>query len=492
MKKIWLCLIPFAVTLLFYFSASYNIYLDGSLQNFDYGILFQSLSLFAEGKPLLLYNRGVHVLADNQEYLQFLWAPLTWFSNPHAAVLLAHAFFLALPGLIILLISWKENKKIIGACLALAYWLHPAILNMNIDAAHSEVMATSFLLVMFLGFQYKVPWLFLCGCLASCLAKEDVALTVFFLSSIFALLAWQQKSPYRLYLVGCVMAASMLILNMYILLPHFKALTAEWMGFATEKMVFRQAPVTPVMDGLLFSSNPILYILESFLRMDVAKYLLILLFPAIFLPRKSAVFLFALLPAVAILASTRIPYHIQMKYHYDYATIAVVLIAWLSALATKNSQWRVGITSIVALAFIAGLVFTETWNTSLKNYSAVGLWPMATKSPTVEFLEGLKGKLPTNIRISTDYYSLSYLIGPGRNKIYMWPNPIKTDYFGIYSEISKHPDSEVDLIILSRRSTYSEPFIEMIDANIYQPVALGPSDFVIYRNRKFSTNFLQN
>ena len=74
----------------FYFIPPIAYYNRFLLQNFDYGILYQSTALLARIEPPYLWNIGRHAWADDQDYLQLFLTPFHLLSSPHYWLLTLH------------------------------------------------------------------------------------------------------------------------------------------------------------------------------------------------------------------------------------------------------------------------------------------------------------------------------------------------------------------------------------------------------------------
>lgn len=477
----------------FYILSGIKFYFTGDLQNFDFGILYQAASLFGHGKPLLLSVRGVHVFADNQDYIQLLWAPLTYVTNPQAWSLGLHSLLIALPGTMILLML-RKNAPWLGLLLAWCYWLHPAMLNMNQEVLHSEAFAMPLLLGMFWAFLEKKSVAFFVCMVLACTIKEDMPLNCLFLSGCFLLLSWKDHPQVRkIYAAAMFFCAGFFIVNFFLVNPHFRQVTCAWLRMA-DVQTNRLSPVAPSANGLFTAKNPIIYILESWFRAEFAKYLLILFVPIFLLPKKQWFLTLALIPFLSIIAATRSSYHQSMFYHYDYATIIIVLMCWLWASRAKPVIAFFHLRAVVFLAFVISLsAFSAIeLRTPFSHFKSAQFWDFS-KVTSVKFLEELDSFLPEQTSISADYNSLNYLLGKGRDSVYMWKNPFQLDYFGIYGSCENNPVQDVDIIVLNKGVTKARDLLLIPrDRYIFLPGAHF-SEYYIYVQKDLSpemTNFI--
>lgn len=481
--------ILFGFFLAAYFYVSVRAYLTNGLQNFDFGILYQAASLFAHGKPLFLSVRGVHTFADNQDYIQLFWAPLTLLPYPQIWMILFHSILMTLPGLMIMSILGSKHR-IAGILLALCYWLHPAMLNMNQETIHSEAYAMPLLLAIFWSYLKKSHiWFFVFLTLAMAI-KEDMPLTCFFLVLCFLFLSRKESaSVKKVYAVAAVFCLAFFSFNFFVINPHFKQLTCQWQGVENFSGNPLQ-PVAPVAEGLFTAKNPVLYILESFLRIEFLGYLVMLLAPLLLLPRKHWFFALALIPFLSIIASTRNNYHIQMLYHYDYATVAVLIICWLTACLEHPPIRYLKTRLLIFLAFliflpVASLVQMRT----PYHYLVASHFWQNKKNIEAEFLEKLNQLAPANISFSADYLSLNYLLDKGRDSVFMWMNPFKSSYFGIYGVCEKSPTKEVDMVVLKKEGLKISD-LEVISSQIYEQIVTPENfPFYIYMHKSLNPEF---
>lgn len=436
----------------------YNIFW---LQTFDYGILYNSSQELAFGRAPLLTTRGTHAWADNQDYLQILFAPLHWLPAPHYSLLTIHSLAIWACGVFVF---WFLRRGWTGLCIAVFVWLSPYMINMAIDLFHTEAFATIFLLLMFAAAVAGRRTAFFVSALLALSCKEDVAITV----AGFMALAFLRPTFFRLgrsdFVVGFAVACAVFALNVGVVLPHYKQVTCEWLGAEIPTAQVGAAPAAPWFGNIWKDLRDPAFYRWKILIPEVRQYLLLLLWPLV--PFLRSTFPMCLLPlggvAVNVLGGG---YLIQSQFHYDHSTFAGVIIVVLLGL----SRARYPLVWGVLLAGITVWVNVTVRNVRVRLRDPMNpqFWEIK-KDDRTRFVEALSRRLPTDIVLATDYTSNNYLL-PGRQWVYMLDNPFRPDYFGIYDlcDGNQRPYTKipmVDLVVMKRDARPKPEVMAKLDA----------------------------
>lgn len=416
------------------------------LLNFDYGILYNSTELLSRLQEPLMSTRGLHAWADNQDYFQLLLAPFHFLPNPHYGLLIAHTIAIYSCGL---LMGWDLRRTPALAVLIVPFvWLSPFLLNMNIDLIHTEAFATFWLIAMFLAAKRGLrSWFFVFLMLAlSC--KEDVAIT----TAWFMVLAWLRPSllslPRAVYVAGFALSIAVFAVNQGLVLPHYKIETCRWLSDDFPAYVHSSQHAAPWFGNLTASlKNPEFYA-THFFTAAAALYLGLLLGPVV--PFIRATFPLALLPlagaAVNLIGGS---YLIKAAYHYDHSSFAGVIIVLL--LGLPRIRWQKSVALLLAVAAITvNLTYPEN-RIRLTDPFHSKFWQLHKRVET-RFIEFAAQALPKDIVIAADYMTINYLL-KGRSSVYMYENPFRGEYFGVYGgcdgetgALTKVP--KADLVVL--------------------------------------------
>jgi len=406
----------------------YNVFY---LQNFDYGIAYQTTYFLSRLKAPYLTTRGLHLWVNHQRYVSMLLAPLHYLPAPHYFLLIIYSLGIWACGLFCM-VFWRSNKPL-SLLVPLVVWLSPFMVNMNLDVYHAESFATLFLLLTFFsclkGWK-KSFYLFLILAI-SC--KEDVAITAGF----FMLLALCRPKFFQLsrreFATGLALCIALFLFSEKIILPYYRLKTCQWLDHGFSAHSVGSSPAAPWFTSSPWFANiyedlrtPSFYA-GHFLSREAARYFLLLFWP-VFLFLESS-FPFCLLPLPgALINMVGGGYMIQGYWHYDHSTFAAVMIAILIGL--DKEKWKKSLALI--LAAITLVINLESPSVRLRatELFSRSFWQMK-KVPQVRFLETLRKRLPRDVVISADYISSNYLL-EGHENVYMFNNPFGWDHFGVY------------------------------------------------------------
>lgn len=400
------------------------------LLNFDYGITFNAvkqLQPFVSDSPLpgLLFVRGVHVLAHNQQYLHAAFGWIHFFSNPHQLLLLAHAVGIFSTGVFVFY-ALKANL-LAAMFLSLSVWLSPLVINLNHDLVHTEAFALPLLVLMHVASMKKSKTIYLWAFLAL-MAKVDVAITVGAYGFISLLMGTKATHSRATSLIILGMASAVFLTNFLYVIPETKALTCFLM---TGKEITEQGSnsVSAWFDDYFNNMFNPAYYLNSFGREEVLAYMLLVLWPLLVVGREARLFLLLPLPAVFLNVIANTSYLISAEFHYDHSTYAGVLIACLYALS-RGSLSTLRSVTIAAVAVVIMFLFPTRFKNHPKELRDPTFWDL-TKDEKVVGIEYLDKALPRGIVISAEYHASNYLL-TSHNQVYMFGNPFISDYFGVY------------------------------------------------------------
>lgn len=282
------------------------------LQNFDYGILYDSSQKLANLQAPFVTTRGTHSWADNQDYFQILFAPLHHLPYPHYSLLTLHALAIFACGVFCFL--YLRRQGFVALLPPVVVWTSPYLVNMSLDLFHTEAFATILLLLMFYGAARGRPGCFGLGAVLALACKEDVAITVGAFMALALLRPALLRLERRYYVAGLLAACLVFVVNQGIVLPHYKLVTCRWLDADMSPQNIRAGPISPwfadIWGGLLSPS----YYRVRFLQPEVLKYLGLLLWPVV--PFVHSTFPMTLLPfAGALINLLGSGYLIQSAYH---------------------------------------------------------------------------------------------------------------------------------------------------------------------------------
>lgn len=428
-------------------------YLGYQLTTFDYGIQYQSTLLLwqrlsSHVGSLMVTLRGVHLWAENQDYIQLVLAVLHIFPGAHYLIIALHAF--AAWSVPVLCYFCCRPMGYSAVALAAALWLSPFLINIALDLFHPEIFATIFVVGMVISANAGRTRWFLFTAASALLCKEDVAITVVSLSLLMILRIIPVRVP-RASVVCCFLLAMLLFsINLGVVLPHFKLESCRWLGWLNNdavSVVVNSSPSSPWFSHLF--NNPLSGELWRglLLRREVLTYLLLLFWPVFIFGPYSLRVAAAAIPGALINILTGYPYHVSGFYHYDHTTFGVVVAGVLVGLG-RCSWPRLRVASLLAVALALQLIWSGGFRVAVGSPLSRDFWQLE-KSDEVALLEVLSRALPSGAVISADYTSASYLLSPSR-QLFMFPNPFTREYFGLYGQCEGFAADAplVDLVVI--------------------------------------------
>jgi len=473
-----LLVIEALAALVFYLIPPIREYRSFSLWNFDYGILFQSSASFAHGKAPLLTTRGVHALADNQEYFQIAFAWAHHLPGPHYWMLLLHSLGIFSSGIVAFALSRRHGA--IALLMPAFVWLSPFLININLDLFHTEAFATILILLMYAGARAGKLVLYLVSLSLALLCKEDVAITV----ATFSVLAWLKSDwfalPRRVFQWSALAAVAVFSTNLLVVLPHYKLQTCLWLDPGFNVAGLDAAPVAPFFRNTFASLFRWDFYRERLGRVLVLLYLLKLMWPVLLVASKVGPFWLLPLPGAAINVVADADYLVTGYFHYDHSTFAGVIIVVL--LGLERVRHKAVIAALLVATSLLLPMFLPQWYRARPGQLFEQHFWRIPRDERVTFVEQLNERLPPDVVISADYNSVSYLL-PGREKVFMFENPFQLQYFGIYGLCEKMAAPPMPEVLVLRAGYEVSQLARGIMRESFEKLG-GRKDIDVFVNRK--------
>jgi hypothetical protein len=169
---------------------------------------------------------------------------------------------------------------------------------------------------------------------------------------------------------------------------------------------------------------------RNFVSPQSLKYIFLVTWPFVFLFRRKVLkWTFVILPALLINLVGG-AYLIQARYHYDHSTFAIVVICILDLIYSGQLRRFSPLLLLVGLGITTTNGLYERPLLDPYNIFAKSFWDTDYNRRT-KLMLSLSKHLHDDINISSDYISSSYLVN-GRRRSFMFPNPMKPGYFGLY------------------------------------------------------------
>jgi uncharacterized membrane protein len=415
------------------------------LENFDFGMVFQSSFLLSQGRELLMTCRGVHAWADNQDYLQVVFAPFHWFPRAQQSLIAFHSLAAFAPGLLCLFHLWRRGPAVaLGT--AVLCWSSPFLLNMALDLLHIETLAAALLLLVYLAAKRGSRAGFWTALLAALAAKEDVALSAGLALLLYWLAARRFALPRAHFAAGLALSVAVFFLNLELVLPHYKLATCRWLDPSAAPGSMDSVPAAPAYREVLESWYKPAFLADRLLRRDALAYAALLYWPLLPFLRRPTLLWLAPLAGLFVNVVSSSKHLTSGTYHYDFATFAAVLVCVLEGLAATRRPAR----TAAALALLSlGANLAAPMRAPLYAPLTPGFFDLS-RSAEVRLLEELDRLIPSDAVVSADSSSMCYLL-EDRPSVYLFKNPFEPHFFGLYGQCTAFASPPaVDLVILAR------------------------------------------
>ncbi len=396
---------------------------------FDIGIHAQAIWKLSTGRGLFNTVRGLPIFGDHCWFVMLLYMPLYWIVPRVEALLVLQSLALAAGALPLAAIIMRRGGGGFAAVLfGLAWLLSPALQNMNLENFHPEVLAAPFLLWSVERAEagkWKGYWIAIGVAL---LCKEDVALTTFMIG------CWVFFRNKRAGILTMLISLAWFILCLKVFLPYFN-----------EHGFFR------FEGGYWFSRfwqyrfDPAFY-WETFTQARVGMYAWKLGLPVLFLFLLNPLLAAAALPGFMVNVLSGNDYLISIDYHYNFQTLPMLFAA--SAIRFSMLKQKTKKNPFISWMLALAILGASFWANNQWSYLPVkkvngrltSQYSFFKESGTEKRFQQFAGLLPDDpdIPIAVSHNLLPHLAH--RNAVYMFPNPFKSQYWGIQGENLPAPD----------------------------------------------------
>jgi uncharacterized membrane protein len=220
---------------------------------------------------------------------------------------------------------------LLGALMAVAYLLSPALLGVNIFDFHPVALATPLLLYAVLALTYRRYGWFILACVLAAACKEDVPLNVAMLG---ILVVWRYKQPRlgTLLIIGGFLWSAIAFL---VIIPHFYP-GAQHNNFWYRYEQLGSSPGAAIVNIIV---HPWL-LFTTFITLDRLYYLAGLVRSSGFLPLLAPEWLIPALPTLAVNLLSTDPNTYSGVYQYNATIIPFVMIAAIHGTRRLILLWQ--------------------------------------------------------------------------------------------------------------------------------------------------------
>ena len=448
-------------------------HLTFSSQAYDLGTFDQGIWLAGHTTDPFVTVRGLHLLGDHVRLFSYVLAPIYYIWDDVRLLLILQSVVIALGALGLFLVARRElpGNPFAVLLLCAGYLLNPAVQNLNLDHAHPEAFASTFIIFCFYFLVTKRMVLFSTFMVLAMLCKEDVPLVFLFLGIVAAVRGERKKGA-----VISSAAALYLVLCFLVILPHFNGV-----GFFRTEI----GHYGSVKNNLLEPS----WYLDRLLDPANRVYLFQVGLPVAFLCVFSPLLLLPALPALLINMLGHSPYMRSINYHY---TTSIVPFLYLGTIVTLRKcldrdrprwlpipgfvsdrnggdlllvairKWTIPRRILVVAVTGLFLVCAIASNVGYSKLPVNRLGKIQKRyhqyrtDPGVRSLHELIARVPEDAAVSADYTVVPHL--SHRRGIYMFPNPFVPNYWGIREE-NPHDPSVIDTILVRESVVKPEKWV---------------------------------
>lgn len=459
-------------------------------QAYDLGTFDQGIWLAGHGSDLFVTVRGLHLLGDHVRLISFVLAPLYWIWDDVRALLVLQSIAIAAGAWFVCRIAQRElpDRPWLALSLSAGWLLHPAVQNLNLDHAHPDAFASTFVLasVDFLRGGRLLPFWLAAILAMSC--KEDVSLVFVALGVVLMLDPSRRR-------FGCVLATAAgawFVVALGVVLPMFNGV-----GFFR----FHDGGF---LAGLGTHGSEPSWILARLFRWESLSYLFSIGAPQLFLFLMAPLWLLPALPALAANLLSDAPYMRSLYYHYQTMILPFLFVATTDALA-RMVKWaqqratrpptptvlRVSATRLPGIVehaaavalFAAVMACNNAWS-RIPIHRADGIVEMAesvSTTPRFAAIRDMLALIPDDAVVSAETTLVPHL--SHRRGIYLFPNPFRDENWGVRGE-NPHDPKLVEYIVVRDRigsPKVTDQLPAIADVMGFEKIA-GGDDMALYRS----------
>lgn len=440
---------------------------------YDLGTFDQGVWLAGHTSDPFITVRGLPLLGDHVRFFAYVLAPLYWIVDDVRALLAAQSVSIALGAWFVLRIAMRElaGRPWTALAFAAAWLLHPANQNLNLDHAHPDAFATTFILASVDALRGGRTVVFAVAAALAMSCKEDVPL-VFVAMGVAMMLDPARR---RFGATLAAMAGMYFALCMFLILPHYNGI--GFFRFGNRGFLY----------GVGRNAGSPLWFLHRLVSADSLGYLarvsaplagLFVLAPLTIVP--------ALPPLITNLLSDA-NYMRSYDYHYMTSIVPFLMVAAIdgAALLGRRVPRMPGLPSLAALLVLGAVVATNVaWSRSPLSQPLLlrDRLDAVEGSRTLPVIRTALSRIPRDAVVSAHYSMVPQF--SHRRGIYLFPNPFTPSNWGIAEE-KTHDPSDVEYVVLRNitgRDQAIETFEGMAASQDFERID-GDRDFALYRRR---------
>ena len=407
---------------------------------YDLGIFQQALWLISQFQEPFNTIRGMHSHGDHFRLVDYLYIPAYLMAPSIYWAFFAQALSVGLGALVLYRIAHQLMPTLSWApsVFALAYLLNPVVHNPLLWQYHPLVLASGIYLLWLWFYVDNRSWPYYLVFALLLTIREDMCVT----TALFGVVAILQRR-YRFGIPVLLISIAWWLLVTRVILPELNGLGL----YRLEKGVLQ------ILNQHLFDFD---FYVRQLQQLDAWTYWAWLFLPLLCLSLLVPVYLLPTLPTILINPLVG-GYSTLITYHYSVNAMPFIFLAALFGYR-RILDWFPRLQMPLMLGLLAA-ASTAAWQgsklTRFELESGYIRWH--EKAPVRVQLKDISRFIgPDSGIAATDFYvpHLSH-----RRKIYLFPNPWRTWYWGIEGEGQHHPNN-IDFLVLNPR--HSAPHRDLL------------------------------
>ncbi len=444
---------------------------------YDLGIYDQGFWLVSRGGQSFVTVRGLEFWGHHINVVALLFAPFYWLGAGPSFLYVAQAFILGLGALPVYLIARDRfERPWIGLTFAVAYLMYAPVQWITSANFHPEALVvTPLLFAWFFARRRSWGWYFVALALALS-TREDVALLVFMLGFVLAVLYWRSDARRDLYaaLGTMFIGFAWYLICTQLVIPYFND---GRQAFYLEYFYGSYGGTFPEIAQTM-ARHPD-QLVRDVTQPDRLRFYRDLLLPWGGLPLAAPLELLMALPQLLASAIGSSPYARSIRYQYTAVMIAPITIA-----AIEGGRWLWGRFRVVRVGLIPWLlvwayVTNVAWSPSPIGTGYDLAW--VRENPRQASLEAAVESVPDDASVTATYGLLPHL--SHREQIYNWPNPFVMSYWGNDDDYRLPDPATIEYVVVDRQqvgATEQQLLADLIDGDPYE-ILFDQEDVVVAR-----------
>ena len=446
---------------------------------YDLGIYDQGFWLVSRGGQSFVTVRGLEFWGHHVNVVALLFAPFYWLGAGPSFLYVVQAFVLGLGALPVYLIATDRfQRPWIGLTFAVAFLMYAPVQWITSANFHPEALVvTPLLFAWFFARRRSWGWYFVALGLALS-TREDVALAVFMLGIVLAVLYWRSDERRDRYVAFGTMfiGVAWYLICTQLAIPYFND---GRQPFYLEYFYGSYGGTFPEIAETM-ARHPD-QLVRDVTEPDRLRFYRDLVLPFGGLPLAAPLELLMAVPQLLASAIGSSPYARSIRYQYTAVMIAPITIAAIEGARWLWGRFRVVRMLLVPWVLVWAYVTNVAWSPSPIGSGYETAW--VRENPRRATLEAAVESVPDDVTVTATYGLLPHL--SHREQIYNWPNPFVMSYWGNDDDYRLPDPATIEYVVVDRQQvgeTERQLLADLIDGDPYE-VLFDQEDVVVARRR---------